>query len=74
MITEENHYSLQIYKRIIDLIGSNVYSISVPALRTLGNIISNYPNSLQYLIQLKALEKILVLAESPKKNIRKEFM
>ena len=74
VITEENHYSLQIYKRIIDLIGSNVYSISVPALRTLGNIISNNPNSLQYLIQLKALEKILVLAESPKKNIRKEFM
>lgn len=54
------------------MLESNVNQIIVPALRTLGNIVSGDDNQTQAVINANALPALTALLANSKKNIRKE--
>ena len=61
-----------VLKKMITLLQHNVVSIQIPALRTIGNIVTGSDIQTQEVIKEGALAVLGCLLQSPKKAIRKE--
>jgi len=58
--------------RLTELLGNPNSLVQVPALRTVGNIVTGDDMQTQFIINLNALPKLLAMLDHQKKNIRKE--
>ena len=58
--------------RLVELLEHQRYTVQVPVVRTVGNIVTGDDAQTQVIIDCGALPKLLKLLSSPKKGIRKE--
>jgi len=58
--------------RLIELLGSNSYTIQTPALRAVGNIVTGNDQQTQVMLDLGVLPYLYKLLQSQRKAIRKE--
>jgi importin subunit alpha-6/7 len=58
--------------RLVQLLQHENIAISVPCLRTIGNVVTGDDDQTQYVINAGALEALNALIYHPKKTIRKE--
>ncbi|TDH72177.1 hypothetical protein CCR75_006113 [Bremia lactucae] len=59
-------------RRVVDLMGHHVASIQMPALRTIGNIVSGSVHQTQSMLDLGVLVSLVPLLKHEKRSIRKE--
>lgn len=63
---------LNVIPSLVAMLGSNIITTVVPALRTLGNIVSGNETQTQVVVAANVLSAVVPLLSHSKKNIRKE--
>ena len=63
---------LNVIPTLVAMLGSTTITTAVPALRTLGNIVSGNDSQTQAVVSANVLAALVPLLSHPKKNIRKE--
>lgn len=63
---------MNVVRRLVELLMHPVPAVQIPALRTIGNIVTGNDDQTQVVLRYGALPSLHMLLSSPRKSIRKE--